>query len=350
MHVLFRIGSYGARAAAAALAVVVFAAGGLAQADVDKQLVKKLHEQGKVLLQKQEYEKAAATFRKLTEVAPKDAAGWQLLGYSLHAAGKLDEALPAHLRAAEFPQVASVAAYNVACVHALQGRPDQAIEWLGKAVEAGFADPEQVQGDPDFASLKDDARFQKLVQEIAVKAKAAPALKPFAQTVERRNARLAWFGKQGSPGQLAIDWSPVPWTEKYGEAVAAGKLVGKRWRFGADFWTRLDSSVDLKIGGVAVPAGYYYLTAMQRDAETFVLTLHDAGAVQKQHLDAFRVDLLQGGIDVVLAHETAGEAAAALAIELLPAKGKLGGAVLAIRFGPHLLQAKVEAALGKPAG
>ena len=39
----------------------------------------------------------------------------------LHAAGRLEEAVPAHARAAGFPALAQSAGYNLACAHALLG-------------------------------------------------------------------------------------------------------------------------------------------------------------------------------------------------------------------------------------
>src|SRR6185369_16095807 len=177
-------------------------------------------------LQAGDFTAAAADFKKLTEANPKDGQAWQLLGYSLHAAGKLDEALPVHMKAAEFPRYAGVATYNIACVHALKGRADEAFTWLDKAVAAGFGDLAQLQGDSDFDSIRKDPRMSKL--EAAIKAKGdeggAAGAQVFAQNVERKNARAAWFSKKGSPGQLSIDYSPVPWNDEYEEAVASGKL------------------------------------------------------------------------------------------------------------------------------
>lgn len=88
---------------------------------------------------------------------------WALLGYSLHATGQLEEALPAHVRAAGFPQTAIQGSYNAACACALLGRKDDAIAWLRKASAAGFVNWGQAQQDPDFASILEDERFQALL-------------------------------------------------------------------------------------------------------------------------------------------------------------------------------------------
>jgi quercetin dioxygenase-like cupin family protein len=56
------------------------------------------------------------------------------------------------------------AQYNLACFEARTGHPEEALEALGRAVEG---DPESVRrfatGDEDFASIRDDPRFRKLI-------------------------------------------------------------------------------------------------------------------------------------------------------------------------------------------
>jgi tetratricopeptide (TPR) repeat protein len=305
---------------------------------------KKLRQEANAAVQAGDFTAAAASFKKLTEIDPKDGPAWHMLGYSLHAANKLDEALAVHMKAAEFPAVAAVATYNVACVYALKGKPDEAFAWLDKAIAAGFADVDQLTGDSDFDSVRKDPRMAKAEAAIRAKAKGGPgAAQVLAQNVERRNARAVWFSRQGSPGQLSIDYSPVPWSDKYEEAVASGEQKGKKWRFGADFWTRLDTSLDLQFGSVAVPAGYYYLTLEQRDADTYVLALHDAAAVKKLKLDAFLSERLKGGIEVTMQHKKADEIARELAIAIAMKPGSKTEGTVTVHFGGHALTAPFTA-------
>ncbi len=300
--------------------------------------VAKLKQEANAALQSSDFTAAAAAFKKVTEADPKDGQAWQLLGYSLHAAGRLDEALPAHLKATEFPRVAPVATYNVACVHALKGNADEAFAWLDKAVAAGFNDVGQLRGDADFASIRTDPRMAKIEAAVKAKGGAAPGVMVFAQTVDRKSARAAWFGRSGSPGQIAIDFSPVPWNDQYEEVLTSGKQRGKKWRFGADFWTRLDTSFDLTFGSVNVPAGYYYLTLEQRDDDQYVLALHDAAAVRKLKLDAFMADKLQGGIEVAMRHERGEEIAKNLDIAIEMDPGSKTAGTVSVRFGGHTLR------------
>ncbi|MCU0727358.1 MAG: tetratricopeptide repeat protein [Planctomycetes bacterium] len=56
----------------------------------------------------------------------------------------------------------AAAVYNIACAHALAGSPEEALYWLGLAVEAGFRDEAHARTDPDLASLWGDPRFSAI--------------------------------------------------------------------------------------------------------------------------------------------------------------------------------------------
>ncbi len=53
--------------------------------------------------------------------------------------------------------------YNVACLFALEGETDRALEQLKSAFRVGFGHRDWVEQDPDLASLRDDPRFQALL-------------------------------------------------------------------------------------------------------------------------------------------------------------------------------------------
>ena len=56
--------------------------------------------------------------------------------------------------------------YNVACLYALKGKRDEAIECLEECVELGFGDAASIDKDPDLASLHGDERYEALLQRI----------------------------------------------------------------------------------------------------------------------------------------------------------------------------------------
>ena len=108
---------------------------------------------------------ASTAYKAIVEIAPDNANAWFNLGYSLHAQGKLDEALVAHQKAAAMPGPNQVLGmYNTACAYALKGEKDKAFEWLQKTAEAGYKDTAQLDGDSDMDSLRDDPRYAKIIE------------------------------------------------------------------------------------------------------------------------------------------------------------------------------------------
>ncbi len=53
--------------------------------------------------------------------------------------------------------------YNLACLESLHGDPDAAMAWLQQAIEAGYADPDELRQDPDLESLHGSA-FDEIVE------------------------------------------------------------------------------------------------------------------------------------------------------------------------------------------
>ena len=57
-------------------------------------------------------------------------------------------------------------AYLIASVYALEGLPDQAFEWLARAIALGNENRPCFQNDPNWASLRDDPRFAALMSRV----------------------------------------------------------------------------------------------------------------------------------------------------------------------------------------
>lgn len=118
------------------------------------------------------YADAAAAYERALAADPEAGQGegggeeWFRYGYALHVSGELQRALAAHERATAFPRVAPIAAYNLACAHALLGHPDEAFAALDRAVGYGFKALAQLDGDPDLASLRADPRWAGLRERV----------------------------------------------------------------------------------------------------------------------------------------------------------------------------------------
>jgi tetratricopeptide (TPR) repeat protein len=69
-------------------------------------------------------------------------------------------------------------AYSVASVYALEGMRAEALEWLARAIALGNENLNCFESDPNWASLRDDSDFQKLLAQVraahASQIKAAP--------------------------------------------------------------------------------------------------------------------------------------------------------------------------------
>ncbi len=65
--------------------------------------------------------------------------------------------------------------YNGACAAALAGNPALAFDWLAKASELGWANPQHLQTDPDLISLHDLPRWQPVVAAMKQARKALDA-------------------------------------------------------------------------------------------------------------------------------------------------------------------------------
>lgn len=291
-----------------------------------------LREKAEVAWKTKNWTEAAAAYGKLTEVAAKDGQAWHRFGYALHALGKLEEALPVHKRAAEFPGVGATATYNVACVYALTGKKDDAIEWLGKAVKAGFNNKAHLAQDGDMDTLRADPRFKEILGGLK-----APTATGYVGNNARQDCRLSYWNNSTSAGQVAVSYGPVSWKDAYSKQIESPKFVNRRWRLGSNFWTTLDTSMPMKIGGQKIPAGYFYLTLEKKDDGRFILAFNDPSKIRQKKLDAFVAHLTKGGIEVPMEMAKSDKNAKQLKIHFMEKSPSAGKGKLHIRFGPHVL-------------
>lgn len=107
-----------------------------------------------------------------------------------------------------------LALYNGACSYALAGDKEKALSVLEQLADKGFNNLDLLKDDADFASVKDDARFAKVVAKVGENAKKNP---PPA----RWKAPYTVLDAPTEPGDLA---SRIPAGEK-GTAWLDGKVL-----------------------------------------------------------------------------------------------------------------------------
>ena len=98
----------------------------------DPAQIQRLNEQVAALYRQRKYAEAAAVLREIVGLSPKDSTAW----------------------------------YNLACMEALLGRKDQALESLANAVANGYRDAEHAQADEDLKSLRPLDGFKKLLERM----------------------------------------------------------------------------------------------------------------------------------------------------------------------------------------
>lgn len=268
----------------------------------------------------------------------RDGQAWVNLGYALHSLGRVDEALEAHRRAAQLPGVAGIGAYNIACVYALRGDPDQAFAWLRKAMAAGGMDLRRVREDADLKSLHPDPRFKDFLADLVRDAAhESSTQRASASVADRREARLVFSSATGSAGQIALDWGGVTWKPEFEEHFSGQSLTERRWRFGKDFWTTWDSSLTVMFGERKLPAGHYYVMLTRQPSGSLALVFLDSAIARDARLDAMLAHTTRGGLEVPVSHEATTAATEALELTFVPDPDEPTHVRLDATFGGHRL-------------
>jgi tetratricopeptide (TPR) repeat protein len=122
------------------------------------------------LLRHRDWAGAAAAFRAALRADSMDGRSWYLLGYALQQHGDFTGAIAAYRRAVDLYRVKANAMYNLATAYARLDQADSALEWLGRAADAGFSQLQVLDTDPDLASVRADPRYASVRQRVLAKA------------------------------------------------------------------------------------------------------------------------------------------------------------------------------------
>ena len=100
------------------------------------------------------------------ELNPDDARAWYLSAGALVRLGQRDQGLERARRALAIDSEDAGVLYNVACVHALAGSGEEALDHLDKAIQNGVAHREWLENDSDLDSIRGEPRFQALLRKL----------------------------------------------------------------------------------------------------------------------------------------------------------------------------------------
>jgi non-specific serine/threonine protein kinase len=94
---------------------------------------------------------------------PDDVRAMYLCAGALVERGRQEEGLRLLERAIELSSGEPATLYNAACIYALNGQTDRAIEALRACARAGWGNRDWITHDPDLATIRSDPRFQEIV-------------------------------------------------------------------------------------------------------------------------------------------------------------------------------------------
>jgi thiol-disulfide isomerase/thioredoxin/tetratricopeptide (TPR) repeat protein len=140
-------------------------------------------------------------------------------GYAALDKGDLEEAVAKFTEQAELIPQGNWGYYNLACAYSRNEQVDEAFTWLTKAVNNGWDNPSHLESDGDLEPLRQDARFEKLVQ----KARA---------TAEERDAMLAAGLPEYSTAPVTFEdeESLNKWYDEQKDLISLNSRVWHDWQ------------------------------------------------------------------------------------------------------------------------
>ena len=230
----------------------------LAQADVDS-----LRAEANIAVTAGQSDVAAAKLRQLLDLAPDDgSAHYQLGTLIMDSNGELFDAIEHFERAKALKFQPLGVAYRLSRIYARMGNKEKALEQMDALASGGFNLPGYFEDQPDYDSIRQDARFIKALE--AVRAARFPC-----EADERHHAFDFWIGEWTVTvgGTFAGTNSIQPilghctLLEQWESAAGTS---GKSYNYydpGYDHWRQIwisDSGNFIEFTGVARDGGIFY--------------------------------------------------------------------------------------------
>ncbi len=105
-------------------------------------------------------------FEAVTATEPQNIEALMILGDLYSRNGLLEKGLEVDKKLIEIQPREPLYYYNLACTHSLLGHIDPAFQALSRAVQLGYDKLEHLIDDPDLANLKNDGRYDALLQKL----------------------------------------------------------------------------------------------------------------------------------------------------------------------------------------
>lgn len=91
----------------------------------------------------------------------------EIMGDLCTKSGDFETGFAIDMRLAFLQPLEAIHYYNLACDCALLGKKDEALMYLNIAIILGYSDFKHLNEDPDLASIREDERYEKLINGIS---------------------------------------------------------------------------------------------------------------------------------------------------------------------------------------
>lgn len=144
-------------------------------------------------------------------------------------------------------------------------------------------------------------------------------------------------------GAVSINYSQPEWKSDYDKVLASGKFNGTTQRLGKNWWTSLDTTVAMEIGGTKIEAGSYFLgLQIYKDGGVSLMVIDAKSAMQHGWLPFVTADWKTETICKLDLHKDAlAESQAKMTIAITADKDDVSKGKLSIQWGKHELSAAV---------
>jgi tetratricopeptide (TPR) repeat protein len=165
-----------------------------------------------------DWAKAAKLYGELSKQENAPPRVWLRLGASLRSLGKYDDAVAAFDKATQ-AGAGLFGEYGKAAVYGAMKQNEKAIDFLQKAVQQGYSDPDGLSSDDNFAALRSDARFSEIVEQ------AKKNQRPCAYSTENRQFDF-WLGEWA----VSTTQGSVPAGNSKIELILGDCVVLENWK------------------------------------------------------------------------------------------------------------------------